>query len=216
MLPRRFHVLGPDIPTKLQIVGLNKYYFARTLYSPKQGGLMVKYKYAILVAVGSVWLSGCATVMHGAHQTFELGSDPQGATVKLSNGASCVTPCKMELPRRHDLRVDFTLAGFRPVYVLVQSKVGGATFGNILAGGIIGAVVDSSNGASKKLIPNPLNVSLVAIDQAGQEVLIDKKGKETGTVEEHNNKVRLDVAKSIGPEAAGLPAPLPSPAPTGN
>ena len=92
----------------------------------------------------------------------------------------------------------------------------GATFGNILAGGIIGAVVDSSNGASKKLIPNPLNVSLVAIDQAGQEVLIDKKGKETGTVEEHNNKVRLDVAKSIGPEAAGLPAPLPSPAPTGN
>ncbi len=177
---------------------------------------MMKYKYAIFVAAGSMGLSGCATVMHGANQTFELGSDPQGATVKLSNGATCVTPCKMELPRRHDFRADFTLAGFRPVYVLVQSKMGGATFGNLLAGGIIGAVVDSSNGASNKLTPNPLNVRLAANGQPGQEVLINKKGKDAGTVDEHNNKVRVDVAKSIGPDAAGLPAPISSPAPTGS
>ena len=176
---------------------------------------MQKYKYAISVAVGSIGLSGCATVMHGTNQTFELGSDPQGATVKLSNGATCVTPCKFELPRRHDLRADFSLTGFRPVYVLVQSKMGGATFGNLLAGGIIGAVVDSSNGASNKLTPNPLNVRMVANGQAGQEGLIDKKGKQAGSVEQHNNKVRVDVAKSIGPDAAGLPAPIPSPQPTG-
>lgn len=176
----------------------------------------MKYKYAIFVAAGSMGLSGCATVMHGANQTSELGSDPQGATVKLSNGATCVTPCKMELPRRHDFRADFTLAGFRPVYVLVQSKMGGATFGNLLAGGIIGAVVDSSNGASNKLTPNPLNVRLAANGQPGQEVLINKKGKDAGTVDEHNNKVRVDVAKSIGPDAAGLPAPISSPAPTGS
>lgn len=172
---------------------------------------MQEYKYAILVAVGSVSLSGCATVMHGPNQTFELASDPQGATVKLSNGATCVTPCKMELPRRHDLRADFTREGFRPVYVLVQSKMGGATFGNLLAGGIIGAVVDSSNGASNKLTPNPINVRLVANGQSGQELLIDKKGKEAGTVEAHNDKVRIDVAKSLGPDAAGMPAPALSP-----
>ena len=78
-----------------------------------------------------------------------------------------------------------------------------------------GAVVDSSNGASNKLTPNPLTVRLVANGQTGQEVLIDKKGKDAGTVEAHNNKVRVDVAKSIGPDAAGLPAPMPSPTPTG-
>ena len=151
--------------------------------------------------------------MHGPNQTFELGSAPQGATVKLSNGATCVTPCKIDLPRRHDLRADFTMAGFRPAYVLVQSKMGGATFGNLLAGGIIGAVVDSSNGASNKLTPNPLTVRLVADGQIGHEMLIDKKGKEAGTVEAHNDKVRVDVAKSIGADAAGIPAPVPSPAP---
>lgn len=177
---------------------------------------MQKYKYAILVAMGSFALSGCATIMHGSNQTFELASEPQGATVKLTNGASCVTPCKLDLPRRHDLRADFMREGYRPVYVLVQSKLGGATFGNLLAGGIIGAVVDSSNGSSNKLTPNPLTVRLVAADQPGQEVLIDKKGKVAGTVEEHNAKVRIDVAKSIGADAAGMPAPAPSPAAIGN
>lgn len=178
---------------------------------------MQNIKSAIIVAMASLGLPGCATIMHGANQTFELGSDPQGAAVKLSNGGTCVTPCKVDLPRRHDLRADFTRDGFRPVYVLVQSKMGGATLGNLLAGGIIGAVVDSSNGASNKLTPNPLTVRLVANGQYGQELLLDKKGKEAGTVEDHNAKVRIDVAKSIGVEAAGMPSTttsaVPAPAP---
>lgn len=169
-----------------------------------------------LVAMGSFALSGCATVMHGANQTFIVESDPVGATVKFSNGATCVTPCKLELPRRYDFRTDLTLDGYRPVYVLVRSKTGGATFGNLLAGGIVGAVVDSSNGANKQLSPNPLKVRLTPVGQTTAEVLLDKKGKVTGTVEDYNNKVRVDVAKSIGPEAAGLPATEPAPAPAGN
>ncbi len=175
---------------------------------------MQNIKSAIIVAAASLGLPGCATIMHGANQTFELGSDPQGATVKLSNGGTCVTPCKLDLPRRHDLRADFMRDGFRPVYVLVQSKMGGATFGNLLAGGIIGAVVDSSNGASNKLTPNPLTVRMVANGQSGQEVLLDKKGKEAGTVENHNAKVRVDVAKSIGVEAAGMPSAVPNAIPS--
>lgn len=177
---------------------------------------MTKIKYAVLVAVASVGLSGCATVMHGPNQAFLIESDPGGAAVKLSNGASCVTPCKLELPRRYDFRADFSLDGFRPVYVLVRSKTGGATFGNLLAGGIIGAVVDSSNGANKQLNPNPLKVRLTATGLTTAELLLDKKGKAMGTVDEHNNKVRIDVAKSIGPDAAGMPAAVPSPAPSGN
>jgi len=67
-------------------------------------------------------------------------------------------------------------------------------------------------------------------------MLLDKKGKETGTVAAHNDKVRVDVAKTIGNEAAGVglsgpaaaaaaepaaapapePAPAPAPAPSGN
>jgi hypothetical protein len=176
----------------------------------------MKFKYAILVAATGLGLSGCATVMHGPNQTLELGSDPQGASVKLSNGGSCVTPCKLEVPRRHDLRADFSLDGYRPVYVLLQSRLGSATFGNLIAGGIIGAVVDSSNGSSNKIAPNPVNVRMTANGQTTAEMMLDKKGKDNGTVDAHNDSVRVDVAKSIGADAAGMPAAVPAPAPVGN
>ena len=183
-----------------------------------------------LVIAGLFTLSGCATVMHGANQDLVVNTEPQGASVKLTglkltNGYTCTSPCKVEVPRRHDLRVDISLAGYRPVYVLVQSKLSGGTFGNILAGGLIGGVVDGANGASNKLSPNPVNVRLVATGATGEAVLLDKKGKETGTVAANNDKVRIDVAKTIGNEAAGLPGtgpaatvptPAPSPAPTGS
>ncbi len=171
---------------------------------------MIKIKHAILLAAALVALPGCATVMHGANQTYLIDTDPVGASVKMSNGSNCVSPCKLELPRRYDFRADLTLDGYRPVYVLVHSKTGGATFGNLLAGGIIGAVVDSSNGANKQLSPNPLKVRLTAVGQTTAEVLLDKKGNETGTVEAYNNKVRVDVAKSLGPDLAGLHAPAPA------
>ena len=168
-----------------------------------------------LALIGLFTLSGCATVMHGANQDLVVNTEPQGASVKLTglkltNGYTCTSPCKVEVPRRHDLRVDISLTGYRSVYVLVQSKLGGGTFGNILAGGLIGGVVDGASGASNKLSPNPVNVRLVATGATGEAVLLDKKGKETGTVAANNDKVRIDVAKTIGNEAAGIPAASPA------
>jgi hypothetical protein len=176
-----------------------------------------------MVSLVGFTLSGCATVMNGANQDMVIDTEPQGAIAKLTTGFTCTTPCKVELPRKHDLRVDLSREGYRPTYVLVQSKLGGSAFGNILAGGLVGAVVDGSSGASNKLSPSPVSVRLVPLGAAGEELLLDKKGQEAGTVAAHNDKVRLDVAKTIGAEAAGLPAPGPaagpaaeaSPAPAG-
>ncbi len=185
----------------------------------------MKFRNLACLALAGVGLSGCATVMNGANQDMVIETEPKGAIAKLTNGFTCTTPCKVELPRKHDLRVDLTLEGYRPSYVLVQSKLGGSTFGNVLAGGLVGAVVDSSSGASNKLNPNPVSVRLVPVGGTGEEMLLDKKGKETGTVAAHNDKVRVDVAKSIGAEAAGIapqataasaPAPEASAAPAGN
>ena len=36
--------------------------------------------------------------------------------------------------------------------------------GNVIFGGIIGAAVDAASGATKKLVPNPINVQLEKID----------------------------------------------------
>lgn len=159
---------------------------------------------ALLTAASALSLGGCATVMNGTHTSYETESRPTSAAVKFSNGASCTTPCKLEFRRKDHLRADISLPGYKPTYVLIQSKLGGATFGNVLMGGIVGGVVDASNGASNRLSPSPLIVRLAPEGSPGGAVLLDKKGDVIKTVKEHNDSVRAAVAKTIGPRLAGL------------
>ena len=149
-------------------------------------------------------LAGCATVVNGTKTSYTAETRPEGAAVKFSNGASCTTPCKLEFRRKDDLRADINLAGHKPTYVLIQSKLGGSAFGNILLGGGVGAIVDGSNGASNRLYPKPLIVRLAPEGSQGGAVLLDKDGNVVKTVKEHNDSVRVDVAKTVGPRLAGL------------
>lgn len=122
----------------------------------------------------------------------------------LTSGAECVTPCQIELRRKDDLRVDFTLDGYEPTYVLVQSRTGGAMAGNILLGGVIGGVVDASNGSTNFLYPQPLTVRMAKLGSGEQAMLVDKDGATGKSVTAHNDEVRLDVAETIGSTAAGV------------
>lgn len=156
-----------------------------------------------LLGLGLV-LSGCATVINGTSQDFSVRTDPEGARANTTTGLACTTPCSFNLKRRHDLRIDLTKEGYKPEYVLVQSRMGGAIAGNLLLGGLVGGVVDASNGASNHLEPGPLYVRMVPVDGSGEAMLLDKNGKEDGSLQAHNDKVRADVAVTIGEEAADL------------
>lgn len=158
---------------------------------------MLKTVHALALAGAAVSLGGCATVLNGVNQEVAFDSDPGGAVVALSSGQTCTTPCAYELRRGDDLRVDFNLAGYKPEYVYVQSRMGGSTFGNIIAGGGIGAVVDGSNGAANHLAPNPVYIRLARIGSDEEAVLLDKKGEVVTTVAEHNAKVGEDVRKGL-------------------
>jgi hypothetical protein len=166
----------------------------------------MKIKSLVLAVVAGTSLGGCATVINGTNVDYMTQTDPDGAGIVFLNGLKCTSPCTLELKRGADTRVDITKPGYEPVYVLIQSRLAGSTFGNIVAGGIIGGVVDGSNGASNTLFPRPLKVRLAPAGSGQQAMLLDKDGKDLMTVEEHNAKVRLDVAKTIGAELAGLSA----------
>ncbi|MES2492774.1 MAG: hypothetical protein V4579_05760 [Pseudomonadota bacterium] len=150
-------------------------------------------------------LSGCATVINGTSKQYVVKTNPAGANVAFSNGVACTSPCKLQLKRRHDVRADIAHPGYKPTYVLIQSRTGGAAVGNLLLGGLIGGVIDGANGASNHLVPGPLNVVLAAEGSADEAQLLDKKGKVVSTVAAHNDKVRADVTKTIGNVAAGMP-----------
>jgi len=121
----------------------------------------------ILLLLG-IALSGCATITRGTKDFFVIESEPTGATVALSNGLNCVTPCGMEIPRKHAFTASFSMEGYKPLQVEVVPKQAAAgtagMAGNVLIGGIIGIVTDSTTGAMKDLHPNPLVVSLAASD----------------------------------------------------
>jgi hypothetical protein len=105
-------------------------------------------------------------VTRGTRQTFNIQSTPSEAKVALSNGETCVTPCKLKIKRRPGFTATFTKEGFETKTVTVDSEIhgggvaGGA--GNILFGGVIGGIVDGTNGSLYSLSPNPLQVTLEA------------------------------------------------------
>jgi hypothetical protein len=122
------------------------------------------YRFAgVLALAGS--LAACATVTRGTRQNYAIDSSPPGAAVQLTTGLSCTTPCKLKLKRKDSFTARFTKEGYEPTEVEVKSKVAGggigaATAGNFLAGGIIGAAVDATNGSMRTLYPENLSVTL--------------------------------------------------------
>ena len=168
------------------------------------GVFMTKHYAVAALATMSMGLGGCATVLNGTDTEYTTNSEPEGANVKFTSGKECKTPCSLEFRRKDDQRADITLAGYKPAYVLIQSKLGGSAFGNIILGGGIGAIVDGSNGASNRLYPRPLIIRLAPIGSSDEAVLLDKDGKVVMSVKEHNDSVKKDVAKTIGNTQAGL------------
>lgn len=120
-------------------------------------------RFGVLV-IGALTLAGCATVMLGEHEPFEIVSTPPGARVSLSTGETCLTPCKLELPRAVAFRARVSLPGYVTQEIPVRSRtsVGGAVgfLGNGVVGGVVGAGEDVGSGAMRSLSPNPLRVRL--------------------------------------------------------
>jgi hypothetical protein len=101
------------------------------------------------------------------------------------------------MKRGNDSAVTFKREGYQPVSVYIQSRTGGGVVGNVLAGGLIGGVVDASNGASNHLYPDPVFVRMVPVGSSAKAALLDKNGAVIATVEEYNASVAADVTEGL-------------------
>jgi hypothetical protein len=105
-----------------------------------------------------------AIATSGSKQSVSVSTTPvQGAACVLHNseGTWYVTsPGSVEVHKtKNDLDVTCTKDGYQVGKQVAISKFGGATFGNIVAGGIIGAGIDAASGANY-YYDNPLTVPL--------------------------------------------------------
>ncbi|OHB88338.1 MAG: hypothetical protein A3E19_03775 [Planctomycetes bacterium RIFCSPHIGHO2_12_FULL_52_36] len=126
---------------------------------------MEKFKKSLIV-VCLLFLSGCASVMHGSTQDVGISSTPDGAhfAVSLADGGSSITegttPRVVTLKRKHAYVVNFEKEGYESGSATLSNQLSGAVAGNILAGGLIGWAVDAHKGADRKLVPENIHVEL--------------------------------------------------------
>lgn len=91
--------------------------------------------------------SGCATILKDDAQPVAFTSDPAGATVKINGAAVGQTPTTVML--KHSVKRQMVLiekGGYQPEAFRLEKKVDALTFGNVIAGGVIGFGVDIATG----------------------------------------------------------------------
>lgn len=107
-----------------------------------------------LTAIGVLGLSGCASIVDGSHQVVSvITPDVKGAKCTMINNKGTFyvsdTPGTVTVHRSYDpLHVDCTKDGYQDGILVVESKTKGMAFGNIIAGGVIGAGVDMATGSA--------------------------------------------------------------------
>lgn len=120
-----------------------------------------------LVALG-LSAGGCATIIEGTDQPIGVVTAPPGATCTLTREGKVIaqispTPGQIVVEKtKHDILIECTKDGYQRAQIIAKSTFSGTTFGNVLAGGIIGVVVDASSGANNEY-PESVNVQMTPL-----------------------------------------------------
>jgi len=124
-----------------------------------------------IIALTALSLGGCATVMEGTGQSVAVATNPPGATCSIDRegvrlGQVASTPGSIHIDKSgKDLQVSCSKDGYRPATIAQSPHFTGTTFGNILIGGGIGAIVDASTGANYEY-PAQISMDLVPLHPA--------------------------------------------------
>lgn len=120
-----------------------------------------------MLAVLSLTLTNCASILNGTTQDIPVNSTPAQAqlVIKTTSGSEVfkgATPATVKLSRGSAYSVTLKLQGYNDANIMLGQKVSGAFIGNLLCGGLIGFIVDYSNGSMYNLDPESVNITLQA------------------------------------------------------
>ncbi len=161
-------------------------------------------------------LTGCASVTHGTTQNVKIetlspaGKVVDGARCRVSNDRNDVeVRSGLTLPVRRsgeNLSIECTHAGQPPARGQAISRANVGMVGNVMIGGVLGAVIDASTGAGFNY---PSWIQLIfgevrSFDRSAQTGDQATAGMKIGTTE---------MAAAPAPKTAVAVVPLPAPAP---
>jgi len=124
----------------------------------------------ITLGILTLFLSSCASMMHGPNQTVEFRSQPSGAKITIDGKDYGKTPQSISLKRKGREKgdepgkqmydVSIALDGYYPHEFKIKREMDTWFLGNLIFGGLIGIIVDASSGSMYKLTPNQINVQI--------------------------------------------------------
>jgi hypothetical protein len=142
----------------------------------------MKCRALLVVSIVAFNLSGCATILAGKTQNVSIQTNPPGANCTLTRegmpiGSIPATPGGMVVNKtKHDISVVCKKSGYQDATGYLKSGTEGATFGNIIAGGVIGWGVDSASGADNKY-PEVTTISLAPVEHKNSRQTASYKRK---------------------------------------
>ncbi len=101
-------------------------------------------------------LPACATIVEGTTDNVTVTTTPAAATCTLDRngqrvGAVPTTPGSVRVDKSHHaILVTCDREGYQTATTTVTSSFTGTTVGNVIAGGLIGIVVDMASGANSQ------------------------------------------------------------------
>lgn len=113
-------------------------------------------------------LTGCASIIDGSSQEITINTNPPGASCSLQRndtplGTVSPTPGSILIQKtKYDILIRCNLHGYQEATYFNKSGSASSTFGNIVAGGLIGWGIDSASGADNKY-DSPVNITLVPV-----------------------------------------------------
>lgn len=119
-----------------------------------------------LAAFALLLLSGCSSILEGTSQEVMINTNPPGADCSLQRQGLSIarvspTPGAATIKKtKDDMLIVCNKKGYQESTYMNRSGVEGATWGNIVAGGLIGWGIDSASGADNKY-ESPVNITLL-------------------------------------------------------
>lgn len=124
-------------------------------------GKAMKLRLLVKLAVLSIVLSSCATIITGTKQKVQVNSSPQGAKVEVDGIERGVTPLAVKLKKGNEGQtITLTLEGYETKSF--EAETGFNTVAILNLFGILGWGIDAATGALWKYDPKYYNITLQA------------------------------------------------------
>ncbi|MEE9362360.1 MAG: PEGA domain-containing protein [Cellulophaga sp.] len=149
----------------------------------------MNFKTSTLLLVTLIFTS-CASIIHGTTQMVDFNSQPSGAIITIDGKEYGKTPQSISLRRKGRIKGDkskkkeyavkISLEGYYPYEIKIKREMDGWFLGNVLFGGIIGIIIDASNGAMYKLTPD--------------QIIAQMNNNSTTMIESNDDKIYIAVS----------------------